>query len=1617
VRNHLAGGALHALAIFLSPATLWPWSPSTGAEYRVEASTGALSWVLTAGRIPGDLPFEVVYRHQGNQGTLHFGFIAPALSGKSGRQVIEDGRSFVDTDWQPSPPAGSALAQAYGFTVPPGSLAVDPTRTLGFCDADPEDLGRWGAEATTLTASRRLKVILDHQRARIYAYQDALKAFVPILWIDRFGQAIRFHWNEERRGSAPFLVLQATTPHGKGIQVVWAMEGPQDSVVDLLRADYIGMQGPPLLVRGHAGPRSSDPFATGRPVRVSLGVAPALREWTFTYEDHGVPALSALRSPQGLVSTFTWEEGRFSDGSSLLGVTRSVDQDVRTGTVFEQTWRREPPTGETWTVSHTAAYSEGEATEDRRTEFTFSASAANPFLRSERIVGSSGLERMTILDPLLPGDDGRCLPAGVHVTASGRPTLDVVRAIDPHTRRVLTETLVVGGEQVQILTMDPAGALPGEPPSSVATARVGLPAVVERWTRSPQGALTRHSLLADGQERGESFTCDPEGRRTRVQMLASWTQDPGTIRTWEQGPLGPTSLTTSGERLSEPLREAWAYTDRGQVAEYTDVKGNTTSRTYDLWGRPLTVRAPGIPELRYAYPDEHTRTWSQGRRNGMERVDGFGRLQSRLRGDGVRETCAFDTLGRIVSVQESDGRTTRLVRSVAYDALDRIRIDRSPHGPEQVLDYRAEGTSQVVEMGSGLALAFDPWGRIVSRTDVEGTTRATYNEFGQTTRLTRQEPGGMTQTRQFTFDGIGNLTAIAEPETGITVFAGFNARGQCRSETNAAGRTIRRTFDALGRVVEAESGGLRLAATYRGPFLLGRESSDGASQRFTYSAPGARLDSETLVLGGVERTTRYAYDSSGGIGRLVYPGGRVVAYGYDGLDRVVSVIHDGAPLASVAYDGWGNRTRLSFGSGAASSWNWEGEGRRWLGWEVSHAGGVESRGYRWDGMELASAGEWVLRNDPAGRLQEAVGFGLHTVHDNDGFGNVISHQVSGGSPAAFNGFAFAPLPANRMPGMQANGALTGWVVELSGEPSQMGTGTGSRSCLNLAWDGFGRLAEVAGSQSGGVQRYRYSPQGLLAGFSDSADHGADRQFVYANDGRLLSEYLGDGRWGRDILYLGEEAIAEVDRGGVHELHSDHLGTPRIVTAGSTGTIEGRQVFGPWGEAMEASPGYTPLTGYTGHLRTEANGLICMRARFYSPAWHRFLTPDRGDDPRSWNLFAYAAGRPFLVTDPTGMTGGKPPFAGSATVTVWGDLEPIPYHVGPIPYDRPIPFTGIPGPMFVPNVPTGPPFPPGVGLPDTGQPNVVRGGGGPRPDGMTCGDFEAWRRDPNNIFSAVYQRKGSLALPPPLPGVEEAERARVAKKAEEAQRKADQESLELIRIQVQVQQTLESRALAQLGPPERSSAQTRALDAEWAFQDSLRRQAAEMQRVNRITGEVLEADRRNGVKRNLDSMCKERDRLVEAERAREGLPLGSVAVEIHRTKGNSPWGHALIKVGSESPVGFIPDSTLGVVTLMGGEISMLGLTGLPSLSFTNGRLATPSPDNTPLEIVSIRVTHEEAWVMQKFIEKAALHPQAYHPVFRNCVHWIQEVLHNAGVRTPGATTPSGLIEGVKKMNSK
>ena len=301
--------------------------------------------------------------------------------------------------------------------------------------------------------------------------------------------------------------------------------------------------------------------------------------------------------------------------------------------------------------------------------------------------------------------------------------------------------------------------------------------------------------------------------------------------------------------------------------------------------------------------------------------------------------------------------------------------------------------------------------------------------------------------------------------------------------------------------------------------------------------------------------------------------------------------------------------------------------------------------YNYDSSKdnLSQAGEWSLVHDHLGRLVGASASTLgnySATYGYDAFNNNTSASVGGATPPQAIGFTFGALPLNQTPGTTMGGSATGWTYDAAGEATNFGSAPGSSSVTGLVWDGLGRMSQV--NAPGLTEQEGYAPSGMRVRRDDSVAANS-RRFVYTSGGLLLAEYVprsgGGWQWNRDVVYLGSQAIAEINGAGTHESHSDHLGTPRVITTASGGTsvIEGRQNYGPYGETFPAmDSGYQPLTGYTGHVQTDPTGLIYMRGRFYTPSWHRFVNSDQGVDPSTWNQMAYVGGSPMMGTDPSGM---------------------------------------------------------------------------------------------------------------------------------------------------------------------------------------------------------------------------------------------------------------------------------------------------------------------------------------------------------------------------------------------
>ena len=134
------------------------------------------------------------------------------------------------------------------------------------------------------------------------------------------------------------------------------------------------------------------------------------------------------------------------------------------------------------------------------------------------------------------------------------------------------------------------------------------------------------------------------------------------------------------------------------------------------------------------------------------------------------------------------------------------------------------------------------------------------------------------------------------------------------------------------------------------------------------------------------------------------------------------------------------------------------------------------------------------------------------------------------------------------------------------------------------------------------------------------------------------------QWSRDHVFRSGTLLSPIDpASGTRHYHTDHLGTPRVVSD-TTGAVVGVHDYFAFGlevgdSASETNPARLK---FTGHER-DASGLDYMHARYSDAKWGRFLAFDRVwssadlPSPQSWNRYAYARNNPVNRFDPDGLS--------------------------------------------------------------------------------------------------------------------------------------------------------------------------------------------------------------------------------------------------------------------------------------------------------------------------------------------------------------------------------------------
>lgn len=215
------------------------------------------------------------------------------------------------------------------------------------------------------------------------------------------------------------------------------------------------------------------------------------------------------------------------------------------------------------------------------------------------------------------------------------------------------------------------------------------------------------------------------------------------------------------------------------------------------------------------------------------------------------------------------------------------------------------------------------------------------------------------------------------------------------------------------------------------------------------------------------------------------------------------------------------------------------------------------------------------------------------------------------------------------------------------------------STASLVWNARNEL--ISATTGGATTTYGYDAEGRRVSKTTPA---GTTTYIHSPGGalsQLLIEWLpgpGPGLSKRWFVHGATGIEYQVENDGTpYYLHGDQLGSVLAVTNNS-GQVVKRWGYTPYGQAVShawtgaipdaPTPAIfagAPEHGYIGQwgVMTDANGLLNMRARYYSPYLRRFLNEDPIGFSGGMNWFGYAGGNPLLAMDPLGLKDDTTPF--------------------------------------------------------------------------------------------------------------------------------------------------------------------------------------------------------------------------------------------------------------------------------------------------------------------------------------------------------------------------------------
>jgi RHS repeat-associated protein len=554
---------------------------------------------------------------------------------------------------------------------------------------------------------------------------------------------------------------------------------------------------------------------------------------------------------------------------------------------------------------------------------------------------------------------------------------------------------------------------------------------------------------------------------------------------------------------------------------------------------------------------------------------------------------------------------------------------------------------------------YDLFGNKIEQVDEVGnSTRYAYHD--QTNRLQfvheygQNPPFGSPQHQtEYTFDSVGNLTAIKDAE-GRTRTYPYDPANKLITETDLRGKKTEHWYDAVGnREMTVDRKGQEIRYDYDALNRLTQIHGAKPIAAFTYDSRGNRK-SMTDASG----TSAWVYDSAGWLRVLQTPDGRTLNWGYDAAGRVSSVSdgitntgeqrgqvqyqydyqRDGRLVKVVDfdqqaigfdYDRSGRRSRIAYPNAVDGTFTYDLAGRpEQVGWA---RGGETLAAYSY-GYDKAgrlqsrtdAAGSYTYMYDDFHRLKQENAPDRQIAYSYDKVGNRTGRKVHRNGLDHLYGYEYYP-GTNLLKRAETEEGIFAYVYDANGNMVNDGH-------KRYDYDRLNRLTrvEIPGNREIG---YQYNGDGLVAA---RTTNGQTTRYHYDRGMRYL-ETSGGADVARTAFAQGPLVRQVSGQGRAYFVTDGHGDVRGLYDA--AGRSVGSYSYGAFGEKQEASGSFNNPFRYTGELWEEEVGLLYLRARFYAPGVGRFVTEDpyqgQLEVPWTHHRFVYTGNNPLNLWDPSG----------------------------------------------------------------------------------------------------------------------------------------------------------------------------------------------------------------------------------------------------------------------------------------------------------------------------------------------------------------------------------------------